>query len=64
MMRRLALKAWKEKRPLRQVMEEDEEAMRLITAAEMDEWLNPHNYIGTSVEQVDRAVKILGKKLS
>jgi adenylosuccinate lyase len=62
-MRRLALKAWKEKRPLRQVMEEDEEATRLITPAEMDEWLNPHNYIGTSVEQVDRAVAELRKNL-
>jgi adenylosuccinate lyase len=63
LMRRLALKAWNEKRPLRQVMEEDEEATRLITPAEMDEWLNPHTYIGTSVEQVDRAVEILSKKL-
>jgi adenylosuccinate lyase len=63
LMRRLALKAWAEKRPLRQVMEEDEEATRLITPAEMDEWLNPHTYIGTSVEQVDRAVEILRKKL-
>jgi adenylosuccinate lyase len=63
LMRRLAFKAWKEKRPLRQVMEEDGEAMRLITPAEMDEWLNPHTYIGTSVEQVDRAVIELRKKL-
>jgi len=63
LMRRLALKAWKEKRPLRQVMEEDEEATRLITTADMDEWLNPHNYIGTSVEQVDRAIDMLKAKL-
>ena len=63
LMRRLALKAWKEKRPLRQVMEEDEEATRLITPADMDEWLNPHNYIGTSVEQVDRAIDKLKEKL-
>jgi len=62
-MRRLALKAWKEKRSLRQVMDEDEEATRLITPTEMDEWLNPHTYIGTSVEQVDRAVADLKKKL-
>jgi adenylosuccinate lyase len=61
LMRRLAFKAWKEKRPLRQVMEEDGEATRLITPAEMDEWLNPHTYIGTSVEQIDRAVKSLKK---
>ena len=63
LMRRLALKAWAEKRPLRQVMEEDEEATRFVSPAEMDEWLNPHTYIGTSVEQVDRVVKILKKKL-
>jgi adenylosuccinate lyase len=63
LMRRLALKAWREKRPLREVMEEDERAKRLITPAEMDEWLNPHTYIGTSVEQVDRAVEVLRKKL-
>lgn len=63
LMRRLALKAWKEKRSLRQVMEEDEEATRLITPAEMDEWLNPHNYIGTSIEQVDIAIDKLKKKL-
>jgi hypothetical protein len=44
-------------------MEGDGEATRLITPAEMDEWLNPHTYIGTSVEQVDRAVTELGKKL-
>jgi adenylosuccinate lyase len=44
-------------------MEEDKEATRLVSPAEMDEWLNPHTYIGTSVELVDRAVKILKKKL-
>jgi adenylosuccinate lyase len=63
LMRRLALKAWTEKRSLRQVMEGDEEATRLISTVEMDEWLNPHTYIGTSVEQVDRAVAELRKKL-
>ena len=63
LMRRLALKAWTEKLPLRQVMEADEEATRLITQDEMDEWLNPNTYIGTSIEQVDRAVEILKTKL-
>lgn len=63
LMRRLALKAWKEKRPLRQVLEEDDEARRFIIPAEMDEWLNPHTYIGTSMEQVDHTVTELRKKL-
>ena len=63
LMRRLALKAWTEKLPLRKVMEADEEATRLITQHEMDEWLNPNTYIGTSIEQVDRAVEVLKTKL-
>jgi adenylosuccinate lyase len=63
LMRRLALKAWEEKLPLRQVMEEDTEASRIITPAEMDKWLNPRTYIGTSVEQVDQAIDELRKKL-
>ena len=63
LMRRLALKAWDEKRPLREVMEEDSEATKLITSVEMDEWLNPRTYIGTSVEQVNRAIAELKKKL-
>ncbi len=63
LMRRLALKAWEEKRPLREVMEEDEEATHFITPEEMNEWLDPHTYIGTSFEQVDRAVAELRKKL-
>ena len=63
LMRRLAIQAWREKRSLRQVMEEDAEVRRLITPAEMDEWLNPHTYIGTSIEQVDRTVAKLKVKL-
>ena len=63
LMRRLALKAWKEKRPLRQVIEEDGEATRLITPVEMDEWLNPRTYIGASIQIVDRAISELKKKL-
>jgi adenylosuccinate lyase len=63
LMSRLAAKSWKEKRTLREVMEEDPEASKLITQNELDEWLNPHNYIGTSVEQVGRVVSELKKRL-
>jgi len=35
----------------------------VFTPADMDEWLNPHNYIGTSVEQVDIAIDKLKEKL-
>lgn len=62
MLRRLAMKCWKERRGLREVMLEDDEASGLITEAELDDWLNPENYIGTAVEQVEKAVQTLRER--
>lgn len=56
MMRRLAMRCWDEKRSLRDVMLGDEEASKIVTEADLDDWLRPENYIGTAVEQVDRVV--------
>jgi hypothetical protein len=39
------------------------EASKFISSTEMDNWLNPHTYIGTSIEQVDNAILELRKKL-
>ncbi len=63
LLRRLAMKCWNEKRRLKDVMLEDDEAMKMITAEELDDWLNPENYLGTSVEQVERALKALKPRL-
>jgi adenylosuccinate lyase len=63
LLRRLAMKCWNEKRRLRDVMLEDDEARKMITAEELDDWLNPENYLGTSVEQVERALKALKPRL-
>jgi adenylosuccinate lyase len=62
MLRRLAMKCWKERRSLREVKLENEEASGLVTEAELDDWLNPENYIGTAVEQVERAVQTLRER--
>jgi len=59
MLRRLATRCWEEGRSLREVMLEDPEASRLVTAEELDDWLRPENYLGTAVEQVDRVVEEL-----
>jgi len=59
MLRRLAMKCWKEKRSLKDVMLEDKEASRLVIERELDDWLKPENYIGTAVEQVELVVKQL-----
>jgi adenylosuccinate lyase len=63
MMRRLAMRCWDEKRSLRDVMLEDEEASGIVTEADLDDWLRPENYIGTAVEQVDRVVMKLRENL-
>lgn len=62
MLRRLAMKCWKERRSLKEVMLEDKEASGLVTETELDDWLNPENYIGTAVEQVEKAVKTLRER--
>jgi len=58
-MRRLAMRCWDEKRSLRDVMLEDDEVGKIVTKADLDDWLKPENYIGTAVEQVDRVVETL-----
>jgi adenylosuccinate lyase len=63
MMRRLAMKCWKEKLSLKEIMLEDAQASKLVTTVELDDWLNPKSYLGTAVAQVDRAVATLRKRL-
>ena len=59
MMRRLAMRCLDERRSLRDVMLEDDEVGKIVTKADLDDWLKPENYIGTAVEQVDRVVETL-----
>jgi adenylosuccinate lyase len=63
LLRRLAMKCWSEKRSLRDVMIEDPVASEIIEEEELNDWLKPENYLGTSVEQVDRVVASLKKRL-
>ncbi len=63
MMRRLAMICWKSKRGLGEVLLEDDEARKLVTEAELNEWLRPEGYIGTAIEQVDRVVQILSARI-
>jgi adenylosuccinate lyase len=58
-MRRIAMKCWNERRSLREVMLEDEQAGGLVTEDELDDWLRPENYLGTAVSQVENVVRTL-----
>lgn len=61
MLRRIAMKCWREKRSLREVILEDEEASSLINNEELEEWLRPERYLGTAIEQVERVTERLRK---
>jgi len=58
-LRVLSQRCWRERRPLREVILEDEELSRLVTPEEVEEWLRPETYIGLAVELVERAVETL-----
>jgi len=58
-LRVLSQRCWRERRPLRDVILEDEELSRRVSPEEVEEWLRPQGYIGTAVEQVERAIEAL-----
>ena len=57
LVRRLAIKSRGEKTPFREVLLRDEAVRRLLSEEEIDELLNPKNYLGTTLEQIELAIK-------
>jgi adenylosuccinate lyase len=53
-MRQASMKAFEEKRELADVLLEQEIVMKHLSPGEIGDLLNPHRYIGTAVEQVER----------
>lgn len=61
-LRFLSHRCWREGRPLKDIILQDEELSRIVSPAEVEEWLRPERYIGTAVEQVERVVEALREK--
>jgi adenylosuccinate lyase len=59
LVRNCAIKSWTKKIPFKNALMENETVLKYASATELDEWLNPANYIGTAKEQVIRGVKEL-----
>jgi len=59
MLRRIAMRCWRENRSLKEAILEDEEASSLIREEELEEWLRPEGYLGTAVEQVEMVTRSL-----
>ena len=56
LMRKLAIKSRSEGTGFRKVLMEDETVRRFLTEREIDSALDPRRYLGTAVEQVEKAI--------
>ena len=56
-LRRLTIQSEAEKRPFREILLKDATVRRMLSEKEVDEALNPRNYLGTAVEQVELAIE-------
>jgi adenylosuccinate lyase len=59
LMRKTALKAVELDKTLKEVFLEKNEKLKLLTSGEVDDALNPYNYLGASEKIVERVVKKL-----
>ena len=57
MLRKLAIQSALEKKPFKQVLLEDKLISSKLTEKEIDQALNPENYLGTAVKQAERFAK-------
>lgn len=58
-----SMKAFEEDRPLKEVLLEDPEVKKYLSAKEIQELVNPETYIGTAPQQVDAVISyIKGKR--
>ncbi len=64
LLRRLTVRAVSERRPFLEVLSADKEIKKYLTTEELKKALNPANYIGSSVEQVDSVIRLLDRKKS
>jgi len=56
-LRRLAMKSEMEKQPFKRVLLEDETVRKMLNEKEISKALNPRNYLGTAVKQVELVVR-------
>ena len=57
LIRGLAIKSDVEKRPFKEVLVENGTVQKMLSEKEIDEALNPRNYLGTAIKQVGLVVK-------
>ncbi len=59
LLRKLAIEAYEGKKEFKEVLLRNKVIRKYLSEKEIEEALNPYNYIGTAIEQVDRLIKKL-----
>ncbi|MCK4347809.1 MAG: adenylosuccinate lyase, partial [Thermoplasmatales archaeon] len=59
LMRKTALKAVEQNKTLKEVFSEENKKMKLLTIKEINDALNPENYLGATEKIIDRVIKKL-----
>jgi len=57
LLRRLAIKSQQENRHFREVLLENEIVRKLLSEDEIEEALNPRNYMGTAIQQIEQTIQ-------
>jgi len=57
LVRQLAIKSEVQKQPIRDILLRNDSVQRMLSEKEVDEALDPRNYLGTAIEQVDLVVQ-------
>ena len=60
--RELAIKSHAEQRPFKEILVENTAARELLTNKEIEEVLDPRNYLGTAIEQIELVIKKTGQE--
>jgi adenylosuccinate lyase len=55
--RELAIKSHNEKRPFKEILSEDNTVKDLLSQKEIDEVIDPSNYLGTATKQIERVIE-------
>ena len=58
LVRRLAVRSTVDSAPFKEVLLREESVSNLLSKREVEEALNPSNYLGTSVKQVEAAIEM------
>lgn len=57
LLRRLAIKSQMENRYFKEVLLEDENVRKFLSVDEIEKALNPRNYLGTAIQQIEKTIQ-------